>query len=191
MHRIRTMAALAACALLAGCATMVNPGKSRTVSPAESGTGTSARTARLRFRNWAGLQAVYENGRQLTFQDEADHDAHVLFCETWDGTTMPAGRGMVWVTVDRSCMNAILFPYIELDKSVPHTLEIVTDRGRATVNVKAGMHIQWFWFNGVWGPAAPIGWAVDIARGSWNYFGSVDVAQAMQRGTQVSSGGTR
>jgi len=89
---------------------------------------------------------------------------------------------------DSYCEHLIYFPMVELDRSVPHTLRLVLAGREATVTVRASMHWQWIWFNGVWMAGAPIGWAVDAASGSMSYFNDLDVERAFR---QASSGAGR
>jgi hypothetical protein len=174
--------AMMMCAGLAACATMVNPGR---IAPSASPVGP---TARVELRHARGLQAIYENGAPVAILDAADHDTHVSVCRTYRETgATPAG----WVTVNADCMSWTLLPYIELAKSGSHSLRIVTDRGEATRTMNAHLHIQWFWLNGVWLAAAPVGWVVDVASGRMNYFGSLDIADAMGSAAAVPSRGTR
>lgn len=178
---VRMAVAAAMCLGTTACATMVNPGK---VAPANGG----GPTARLRLKNVAGLQAVYVNGSPVEIQDEADHDLHVAVCRTFrEDQNTPIG----YVTVNRDCMQWILFPYIDLDKSRPNNVRVVTTRGEGTVTVRPSLHIGWFWANGVWLAAAPVGWVVDIASGRMSYYGKFDVAQAVSRSGSAASSGTR
>ena len=136
MRTVKTLV-VGTCALLSGCATLVNPGKSRSVEPA--GGGSNVKVARLRLRNTGPELAVYNGANRLEVQDEASHDLHVTVCRTFqENGTEPPGM----VTVSRDCMSRILFPYVELPKSGRHMLRLVRPDGEATVTVKAGMHWQ-------------------------------------------------
>ncbi len=168
--------------VLAGCATVVNPARMHTVQPA---MGRRVTVTRLELRNYPARLDVYDGPERLEIQDAADEHFHTVACARFDANH-PAPRGMIWV--DRDCMHAILEPYVELDKSTAHTLRLVAPEGETTVTISAGTHWQWFWLNGVWGPAAPVGWAVDLAKGSWRYYGTLDVEHAFrQHATATSS----
>ena len=170
MSRVVSMSLrLGALLVCAGCATMSNPGGQHTLAPANG--GPTVRVARVSLKNPRGLQAVFEGDRQLEIRDAATYHDHTILCRRFTADDVP---GMI--TVSRSCMDAILWPYVELPKG-SHSLRLVGERGEATVTVSTHLHIGWFWANGVWFAAAPIGWAVDLASGSWTYFGSVDVAR--------------
>ena len=182
MNKLMRIVAVAACGMLAACATVVNRGR---VAPAPGG-GT---TARLRLDHVQGLQAIYADGTQLAIHDEATQQDHVSFCRTFNESAGSYARG--WVTVDRDCMTWIIAPYVELQRGVPHQVRVVTARGEATETVQSRMHIQWFWLNGVLLAAAPVGWVVDLASGRMNYFGGFDVADAVDRANTVASRGTR
>jgi len=176
--RLRSMMVLAAaCAGLSGCATMVNPGKTRSAATPVS-NGTQVKTARLHLKNTGPVLAVYAGNTPLEIRDEADHDDHVRLCRLFSENPLGDPPGMV--TVSTNCMNSILAPYVELPKSGAHTLRLVRPDGEATVTVKTGTHWQWFWLNGVCLGLIPACWAVDIASGSWSYYGSLDVAHAVR-----------
>lgn len=174
MKRLVRIVAIAGSVALAGCATMVNPYKIHTVTPAN---GRRTTVTRLELNHTGSQLAVYDGAERLDIHDAADEHFHSVVCYRFD-PDHPPPRGMIWV--DSNCMHAILEPYIELDKSMPHTLRLVRPSGEASVTVAAGTHWQWFWFNGIWGPAAPIGWAVDLAKGSWRYYTSLDVDHAFR-----------
>ena len=184
--QFRLMMVLVGAATLSGCATLVNPGKSRSVEPA--GGGSNVKVARLRLRNTGPVLAVYNGATPLDIRDEASHDLHVTLCRTFheDGTEPPG-----LVTVNADCMSRIVFPYVELPKSGRHMLRLVRPDGEVTVTVKAGMHWQWIWLNGVCFAAAPLCWGVDAVSGNWSYFGTLDVANAMRTAGARTAAATR
>ena len=182
MNRWKVVA-VGVCALLSGCATLVNPGKSRSV---ETGSGdTRVKVARLRLNHTGPVLDVYNGGTQLQIRDAANHDDHVTICRKYElAATDPPGM----VTVSTSCMNSILWPYVELPKSGTHTLRLVRPDGEATVAVRTSTHWQWLYLNVVCLTFMPACWGVDIVAGSWSYYGSVDVANAFRSaGTRTAS----
>lgn len=171
--RFRLMVVLVGAAALSGCATLVNPGKTHSV---ETGNGNSrVRVARLRLENTGPVLDVYNGNTRLEIRDAATHDERVFLCQRFESmATDPPGM----VTVSVGCMNSILMPYVDLPKSGTHTLRLVRNGQETTVTVKASTHWQWFWLNGVCLPLVWACWGLDIASGSWSYYGSLDVVQA-------------
>lgn len=174
--RFRSMVVLAAAgAGLSGCAMVVNPGKTRSVLP--PGGASRVKVSRLRLENTGPVLDVYNGTTRLEIRDAATRDQRVMICRRWETAAIdPPGMA----TVSTSCMNSILMPYVELPKSGTHALRLVRNGQETTVSVKASTHWQWFWLNGVCLPLVWACWGVDIATGSWSYFGSVDVANAFQ-----------
>jgi len=175
------MALLLLCAgtALTGCATMANRGHTR-LQQAPDGDRT-IRTARLylKFHNKVDKKShkatlppaidVYEGGRRLAVIDDSAHrDFWLDMCRL-----AQAGGDPTFSQVD--CDNVIFEPMLELDRAVPHTLRLVWGAREATITVHASMPWQWIWLNGVWGVAAPIGWAVDAASGGMSYFSALDI----------------
>jgi len=174
MSRSKVLA-VGVCALLTGCATVTNPGKSRSV---EADGGSHVKMARLQLKHTGPVLAVYNGTTPLQIRDAANHEEHVSACRLFADNPLGDPPGMV--TVSSNCMNSILSPYVELPKSGTHTLRLVRPDGEATVSVKTSTHWQWFWLNGVCLPLVWACWGVDIASGSWSYYGSLDVAGAMR-----------
>lgn len=189
MRKILKLLVVGASALLGACATMVNPGKTRMVEPMTGGPHVKVgrlkleHAPRIRFRDGAGGREtwgldVYDGNTRLQIMDESDDALRDRMCRV--GLTL----------IDTVCTHTILYPYVELNRAVPHTLRLVSAAGAATVTVRARVHFQWIWFNAIWGVAMPIGWAVDAASGSWQYFGNLDVADTYER-LASSARGTR
>jgi len=178
------LVAVAACAMTSGCATLVNPGGVHKTSPANGGSGV--KTARLRLENTGPVLSVYNGATPLVIRDAASHDDHVRLCRLFAENPLGDPPGMV--TVSTNCMNSILEPYVDLPKKGAHTLRLVRNGQEATVTVQAGMHWQWFWLNGVCLPLVWACWGVDVAMGSWSYFGRLDVAQAFRPTTRSARG---
>jgi hypothetical protein len=178
MNRKLMFPAIGMCVLLAGCATMSNPGRVHTVVSPE---GLHVKVASLYLKGTNGHLDIYEGNRRLEIREgTGDHESWVRMCRAANNF----GDG-------GACEDAIFFPMLELDRGVPHTLRMVHNGQEATVTVEAHMHWGWIWANGVWFAAAPIGWAVDAASGDWSYFSELDVARtfrdaasAQRRGTQ-------
>jgi len=167
--------AVAVCALLSGCAMVTNPGKSRSVVPPEG--GQRVKVARLRLEHTGPVLDVYNGTTRLQIRDAATEEDRVFLCRRYEAAAMdPPGM----VTVSVGCMNSILMPYVELPKSGTHSLRLVRNGQETTVSIKASTHWQWFWLNGVCLPLVWACWGLDIATGSWSYFGSLDVDHAMR-----------
>ncbi len=195
MARTLRMLLLGGCVMLGGCATMANRGKVRTAPDPTS--GRSVRVARVELKNVGsgnegllhfllpGELTVYEGSTQLPiFSEDSANNDNRWRARCRLGASDQATRG--------ACDRAIFYPYLELDKRVPHTLRLVRSNGsEATVTVRAGTRILWFWANGIWGPAAPLGWVVDAMSGKWTYFGSLDVDRAFRQASTVAVGAGR
>lgn len=185
--RFQSMVVLAAvCAGLSGCATAVNPRRTHSVLPPNG--GSRVKMTRLVLENTGPVLSVFdvENGdTPLQIRDFADHDKHVEMCRVFADNPLGDPPGMV--TVSSNCMNSILIPYVELPKSGRHTLRLVRSGREITVTVKASTHWQWFWLNGLCFPLVWACWGVDIALGSWSYYGDLDVTQAFLHPSRSAS----
>jgi len=163
-----------ACVLVQACATILNPGQSRTVPEQDR----SVKVARISLKRVPPGLKIYDGDRQVPIweEDQDNHDSMARICVLRGGSP-------------GDCASRVYFPVIELDRSVPHTLRLINDAGdEATVTVRAHMHWRWVWYNCVWGVFMPVGWVVDASSGRWTYFGrSLDVQHAFEQSSRQAS----
>lgn len=158
MRRWMRQAVLPVLALtLSACATMLNPGRVKTLP--DPPPGWSGKVMTISLYRMPRTAELYVNGQKVDLS-KLRVGPESYFGEGYDANILVPQDG-------------------------PVTLRVVNGARSGTAQFESKFHARWIWFNGFLGPAFPIGLIVDAKTDKWRYMRAdvLDVPQLLTAGS--------